>query len=83
MTWENYIHLAFDEIRMAGAGSPQVSRRLVGALLDLRRVALPERIDVLDEELSLLRAATLEAMEDERDARQALEPDREGLGAER
>jgi hypothetical protein len=54
MTWENYIHLAFDEIRMAGAGSPQVSRRLVGALLDLRRVALPERIDVLDEELSLL-----------------------------
>ena len=32
MTWENYVHLAFDEIRMAGAGSPQVSRRLVAAL---------------------------------------------------
>ena len=29
MTWEDYVHLAFDEIRMAGAGSPQVSRRLV------------------------------------------------------
>ena len=81
MTWENYVHLAFDEIRMAGAGSPQVSRRLVAALTDLRRVALPERIKVLDEQVELLRAATVEAMDDERDVRIALDPDREGLGA--
>ena len=82
MTWEDYVHLAFDEIRLAGAGSPQVSRRLVAALLDLRRVALPERIEVLDEQAGLLRAATVEAMDDERDVRFALDPDREGLGAE-
>ncbi|HET6713953.1 MAG TPA: DUF2254 domain-containing protein [Actinomycetota bacterium] len=81
MTWEDYVHLAFDEIRMAGAGSPQVSRRLVAALMDLRRVALPERIAVLDEQARLLRAATVEAMHDERDIRFALDPDREGLGA--
>jgi uncharacterized membrane protein len=81
MSWENYVHLAFDEIRMAGAGSPQVSRRLVAALLDLRGVALPERIEVLDVQLELLRAATVEAMNDERDIRWALDPDREGLGA--
>ena len=81
MTWENYVHLSFDEIRMVGAGSPQVSRRLVAALADLRRVALPERIEVLDEQLELLRAATVEAMNDDRDVRQALDPDREGLGA--
>ena len=81
MTWEDYVHLAFDEIRMAGAGSPQVSRRLVSALLDLRSVALPERIEVLDEQMRSLRAATLEAMENERDVRRALDPDREGLGA--
>ena len=81
VTWEDYVHLAFDEIRMAGAGSPQISRRLVAALVDLRRVALPERIDVLDEEAVLLRAATAESMQDERDVRFALEPDREGLGA--
>jgi uncharacterized membrane protein len=81
MTWENYVHLAFDEIRMAGAGSPQVARRLVAALMDLRRVALPERIEVLDEQLGLLRAATVEAMYNERDVRFALDPDREGLGA--
>jgi uncharacterized membrane protein len=81
MTWENYVHLAFDEIRLAGAGSPQVSRRLVAALMDLRRVALPERIEVLDEQAVLLRAATREALRDEQDVDFALDPDREGLGA--
>jgi hypothetical protein len=53
----------------------------VAALADLRRVALPERIEVLDEQLELLRAATVEAMDDDRDVRLALDPDREGLGA--
>ncbi len=81
MTWENYVHLAFDEIRIAGAGSPQVSRRLIAVLSDLRRVALPERIESLDEQARLLRAATGEAMYDERDVLFALDPDREGLGA--
>ena len=80
MTWEDYVHLAFDEIRMAGAGSLQVSRRLVAAIIDLRAVALPERIEVLDEQMVLLRAATGEAMHDPRDIRLALDPDREGLG---
>ncbi len=28
MSWEAYVHLAFDVIRMVGAGSPQVTRRL-------------------------------------------------------
>ena len=65
---------------MAGAGSPQVSRRLLAALMDLRRVALPERIAVLDEQAKLLRTATLEAMHDERDIRFALDPDRAALG---
>ena len=81
MGWEDYVHLAFDEIRMAGAGSPQVSRRLVSALMDLRRVALPERIGALDEQIALLHDATAEAMQDERDVRFALDGDREGLGA--
>jgi uncharacterized membrane protein len=80
-TWEDYVHLAFDEIRMAGAGSPQISRRLVAAFIDLRSVALPERVGVLDEQDALLRAATVEALHDPRDIRFALEPDREGSGA--
>ena len=82
MSWEDYVRLAFVEIRIAGAGSPQVSRRLVSALTDLRGVALPERVPVLDDELDLLRAATSRAMDDERDVRLALHPDREGIGAD-
>ncbi len=81
MTWNDYVHLAFDEIRMAGAGSPQVSRRLVAALTDLRRIALPSRVGVLDDQLERLHAATKNAMVDERDVRLALSADREGLGA--
>jgi len=81
MSWEAYVHLAFDEIRMAGAGSPQVSRRLKAALTDLKTIAPPDRIEVLDEQIDLLTAATQEAMKDERDAEMALREDREGLGA--
>jgi len=81
MSWENYVHLAFDEIRMAGAGSPQISRRLLAALTYIRTIALSDRIAVLDEQIRLLHAATVEAMHDERDIRWALDPDRKGLGA--
>jgi uncharacterized membrane protein len=81
MSWEAYVHLAFDEIRMAGAGSPQVSRRLKAALEDLRTIAPPQRVSILDEQLDLLAAATETAMDDRRDVDLALHRDREGIGA--
>ncbi|MGZ8783466.1 MAG: DUF2254 family protein, partial [Gaiellaceae bacterium] len=81
MSWEAYVHLAFDEIRMAGAGSPQVSRRLKAALTDLRSIAPAERVEILDDQLELLTAATQAAMQHERDADMALREDREGIGA--
>ena len=81
MSWEAYVHLAFDEIRMAGAGSPQVARRLKAALDDLRSIALPDRTQVIDEQLGLLEAAIEQEMESERDADLALHRDREGIGA--
>lgn len=80
MTRDAYVHLAFDEIRLAGAGSPQVSGRLKAALRDLRSIAPPERMAVLDHQLDLLVAATETAMEDERDVEMALRDDREGIG---
>src|SRR4028119_388261 len=43
LTWDGFVHLAFDEIRQAGAGSPQVSRRLRAALNDLLSVAAPDQ----------------------------------------
>ena len=81
MSWEAYVHLAFDEIRMAGAGSPQVARRLRSALNDLRTVVPPERAAILEEQLALLAASTESLMDDERDVRLAMREDREGIGA--
>jgi uncharacterized membrane protein len=82
MNWEAYVHLAFDEIRMTGAGSPQVARRLKSALNDLLTVAPPERVPILEEQLELLESATKFLMVDERDVRMALREDREGIGAD-
>ena len=81
MTWEAYVRLAFDEIRLAGAGSPQVSRRLIAALTDLRSIAPPDRVAILDEQLDLLTTATTNALDDERDVELALGRDPEGIGA--
>ena len=79
MTWEAYVHLAFDEVRLAGAGSPQVARRLMAALLDLRALAPPARDAALAEQLALLTAGANRALAPA-DARLALRPDREGIG---
>jgi uncharacterized membrane protein len=80
MSWEAYVHLAFDEIRLVGAGSPQISRRLNAALTDLRSVAPAERRQVLDEQLELLATATRASLDDRRDAEMALTADHVGIG---
>ena len=61
MTWDDYVHLAFDEIRLAGAGSPPVARRLEDTLRDLRAIAPDHRRAVLDEQLELLASGTADA----------------------
>ncbi len=80
MDWDAYVRLAFEEIRLAGAGSPQVSRRLEHVLRDLRSVAPPERQAILNNELELLHAAVHERYAQPQDVLLALEPDRHGLG---
>lgn len=81
MSWEAYVLLATEEIRLAGAASPQVTRRLKAALLDLKSIAPPERVDVLDRQLERLGAAAERALEDEQDVEVALAGDRRGIGA--
>jgi uncharacterized membrane protein len=81
LTWEGYVHLAFDEIRLAGAGSPPVARRLRAMLDDLRSIALPERRPPLDRQLELLEAGVRRAFADEEDVQAALTPDLLGIGA--
>lgn len=81
MTWDAYVHLAFDEIRLAGAGSPQVARRLQAALQDLRDVAPVDRREVLDRQLELLSNGTAEELSDQRDVDFAQMADPSGIGA--
>jgi uncharacterized membrane protein len=82
MDWDAYVKLAFDEIRIGGAGSPQVTRRLAAALTDLKTVAPPDRRPPLDRQLELLTVLTGAAMADDRDVDMALRPDRLGIGVE-
>jgi uncharacterized membrane protein len=79
MTWEAYVHLAFDEIRLAGAGSPQVARRLQAALRDLLSVAPSDRAQVLEEQLDLLSAGTEQELSQDIDVRRAARSDPAGL----
>ncbi|MET0326429.1 MAG: DUF2254 domain-containing protein [Ilumatobacteraceae bacterium] len=81
MTWDGYVRLAFDEIRLAGPSSPQVTRRLVAALEDLKTVAPPSRQPGLDRQLRLLTAAVQRHYDDDEDVRAALTPDAQGIGS--
>jgi uncharacterized membrane protein len=81
MSWDGYVRLAFDELRLAGAGSPQVARRLRAALEDLRTVASPERRPPLDRQLRLLDEGVRRAYDDDQDVDAALVPDMQGIGS--
>jgi uncharacterized membrane protein len=81
ITWEGYVRLTFDELRMVGAGSPQVARRLRAALEDILEVAPPERQQPLEHQLHLLEAGIRRAFEDEADVRTASVADLQGIGS--
>lgn len=80
-SWDAYVILATEELRLAGAGSPQVARKLTAVLTDLRSIAPPERVDVIDRQLRRLATAAETALEDERDVVFALTADSKGIGA--
>lgn len=80
MSWDGYVRLAFEEIRLAGAArSPQVARRLRAALVDLRSIVTADRAAVLDEQLAQLDAAIAE-LTDAHDAQVARGEDPQGIG---
>ena len=81
LTWDGYVRLAFDEIRLAGVAYPQVTRRMCAALADLKAVAPEHRQAPLDRQLRLLAAGVRRSLEDEEDVRAALIPDAQGLGS--
>ena len=79
MDWDAYVHLAFDEIRIAGTRSPQVTRRLMAAFDDLHNIAPPERRPVIEHQSKLLCDGVAETDEGE-DRAFAMVPDVQGIG---
>jgi uncharacterized membrane protein len=79
MDWDAYVHLAFDEIREAGAGTPQVARRLRASLLDLCEYAPANRRAVLDDQMDMLDQA-IRARAPDYQLDYYLTADRQGIG---
>ncbi len=83
-TWEDYLTLAFDEIRQYGASSVQVMRRLRSALVGfVDSVTETERQEVVRRYLHHLDWVVEHSALDAEDRVMALQEDRQGLGLSR
>jgi uncharacterized membrane protein len=82
-TWEDFLSLAFDEIRFYGATSLQVVRRLRTALYDLYRVVPPSRQNAIRHYIEHLDVTVKNSISDSEDLTTALQQDRQGLGLSR
>jgi uncharacterized membrane protein len=83
-TWEDYLTLAFDEIRQYGATSIQVMRRLRSALFDLAEaVPVPERRLAIQRYIEHLNLTVEHHITDVQDQQMAMQEDRQGLGLSR
>jgi uncharacterized membrane protein len=80
MDWDAFLHLAFDEIRLVGARSPQVTRRIVAALADLETVVPPERLPGVRAQHAAVLSAVADQVANGDDIEFALRPDRSGIG---
>ena len=81
--WEDFLVLAFDEIRYCGANSIQVMRRMRALLLDLKEHVPAERRPALQRYLERVDKGIRRSFEDGDDMKDALEEDRQGLGLSR
>ena len=82
-TWEDFLTLAFDEIRFYGATSVQVMRRMHALVGDLIALLPPERHSALEAERERLNSSIARSFSDEYERRKALVEDRQGLGMTR
>jgi uncharacterized membrane protein len=81
LEWDGYVRLAFDEIRLVGASSPQVARRLRAAIEDVREAAPADRKPPLERQLALLSAGVERGYDDDEDVQADLVPDAQGIGS--
>jgi uncharacterized membrane protein len=83
-TWEDYLTLAFDEIRQYGASSVQVMRRLRSTLVDLAASQTSaERAEAVRRYLKHLDLVIERSPFDDEDRVTARQEDRQGLGLTR
>jgi len=83
-SWDDYVTLAFDEIRLYGATSVQVMRRMRSALVSLVHSPLPPaRIQRLQNYLFHLDAVVAASPFDFQDKNMASQEDRQGIGMSR
>jgi uncharacterized membrane protein len=82
-TWDDLLHLAFDEICFYGATSVQVMRRMNALLADLPGAVPKERSPALEFWDTRLKTIIARAFADSEDRFVASKQDRQGLGAPR
>jgi uncharacterized membrane protein len=82
-TWEDFLALAFDEIRFCGATSVQVARRLKALISDLISALPKERYPALRHHQERLDSTIAHSFEDAEDKLEASMEDRQGLGVPR
>ena len=78
--WEDFVHISFREIRHAGAGSLQVTRRLHAMVENLIQVLPEHRHPALQKELELLNRAIGRHHTFSEDTALARIPDTQGMG---
>lgn len=79
--WDDYVSLAFDEVRQYGHSSVQVARRLRATVDDLLTIAPLERRRALEREQRLLQLSVARSFPDLEDQQTAEHPDTQGLGS--
>jgi uncharacterized membrane protein len=82
-TWDDFIILAFDEIRFCGATSVQVMRRMRALAADLIQALPAERHPALAHYRERLDATIAQSFSDGEDKKDASVEDRQGLGTPR
>jgi uncharacterized membrane protein len=78
--WEDFVHMACSEIRVCGAGSFQIARRLAAMIEDLLGLLPAHRLPALEKEKELLDRALQEHYRFPEDLALARVPDIQGLG---
>jgi len=82
-TWEDFLRLAFDEIRFCGATSIQVMRRMKALVSDLIDALPEERHEALKRHQKRLDSTIARSFADPEEQLEAAVEDRQGLGVPR